>query len=97
MQWWKAQGAKLKDHMAEYGALALAVWLTIFFSTWIGFYVAIQMGFDVESTSGSVGTVWVAYGATQLTKPIRIFATIAITPIVAGLKARFYDGQPSSE
>ena len=97
MQWWKAQGTKLKDHLAEFGALALAVWLTIFFFTWAGFYTAIQMGWNVESTAGNVGTVWIAYGATQLTKPIRIVATIAITPVVAGLKARLFDGQPSSE
>ncbi len=93
MGWWSEQGAKYKDLPAEYGGIALAVWFTIFGITMVGFYTAISMGFEVEGALGGAGKIGAAYAATQLTKPIRIFATLALTPIVARAKARLTGGE----
>lgn len=74
---------KMKSLLAEYGRVALTVYFAIFFLTLLGFAIAIKLGFDVESAEGSVGTLGAAYVATKLTQPVRILATVALTPLVA--------------
>ena len=74
---------KLENLIATYGTVAVVTWFTIFLLTWLFFIVAITLGFDVDSGGESTGTVLIAYGATQLTKPIRIGVVAVLTPIVA--------------
>ncbi len=59
------------------------VYLVIFFAVLFGFWTAIQMGWRAESTAGSAGSFAAAYIATKLTQPLRIGATLLLTPIVA--------------
>ncbi|MEZ4315904.1 MAG: DUF1279 domain-containing protein [Myxococcota bacterium] len=94
MGWWSQQSARYKDLLAEYGAVALGVWLTIFVITLLGFWAAINAGFEFEGTAGTVGKFGAAYGATQLTKPLRIGLTVVLTPIVARLKHRMMGTEP---
>jgi hypothetical protein len=75
--------ARLKDHFAEYGGIAIVTYFVIFALTWIGFTIAIREGVSVEGVAGETGSIWAAYVAAKLTQPIRIVATLAITPIVA--------------
>jgi hypothetical protein len=72
----------LQQILAEYGTVALVVYLVIFFAVLFGFWTAIQMGWR-ESTAGSAGSFAAAYIATKLTQPLRIGATLLLTPIVA--------------
>ena len=81
---------KLKDRyqalLLQYGGVALIVWFSIFFSVWGGFYLAIAAGWHdpgAEAESGHWSTLFAAYVATQFTKPVRIGATLVLTPIVA--------------
>ena len=77
----------MKGIFAEYGTLAVVLYLIIFAATLAGFAVAISFGVAPESTAGSVGTLAAAWVATKLTQPLRILATLALTPLVAaGLK-----------
>jgi len=78
----------LKHILTEYGAVAVVVYFTIFFAVLFGFWAAIRFGWRPESTTGSVGTFTAAYIATKLTQPLRIGATLAITPFVAKLYER---------
>lgn len=71
--------------VAEYGKFVLPLYFGIFILTWTGFAFAIQNGFEVESTTAGAGTWAAAYVATKLTQPIRIGATLLLTPIVARL------------
>ncbi len=77
---------KLQNLVAEYGPVIVVVWFAIFFLTWAGFATAIQFfGFQPEGAAES-GSLWlVAYGATQLTKPIRFIVTAALAPVGAKL------------
>ncbi len=75
--------------MAEYGVLALVVHYIIFGSCLVGFAIAIEMGVDVGGAAGAVGTWAAAYIATQVIKPIRLGATLALTPLLAALIRRF--------
>ena len=74
---------RLQNLVAEYGAWALAVWFVLFGLTFAGFAVALTMGLNVEGAAGTGGVLGGAYVATQLTKPVRIFATMGLTPVVA--------------
>jgi ABC-type transport system involved in cytochrome c biogenesis permease component len=67
----------------EYGPVAFVVWFTLFFATLGGFWFAVSRGWQPESASGTTGTLMIAYVASQATKPIRIAATVVLTPIVA--------------
>ncbi|MGH1345147.1 MAG: FAM210A/B-like domain-containing protein [Nannocystales bacterium] len=93
--------AKLKGFFSEYGPLGITVWFTIFFGTWGAFLVLLNAGVDLGGwLSGgdgggffgrflkTGGVTALAYGATQVVKPIRIIATFAITPPLHSLLLR---------
>ena len=74
--------------LAEYGTVALIVYFTIFFAVLGGFWLAIRFGWRPTSAAGNVGTLAAAYIAAKVTQPIRIAATLVITPIVARIYER---------
>jgi hypothetical protein len=73
----------LKEIATEYGAVAVVVYLAIFAVVLLGSWAAIRFGWKPESAAGRGGTFAAAYIATKLTQPLRIAATLALTPIVA--------------
>ncbi len=74
---------RIKAMAEEYGTIFAVTWLAIFAVTLAGFVLAIQAGVDVENTAGRAGLLGIAYGATQLTKPLRALAAFALTPVIA--------------
>lgn len=80
---------RLKALLAEWGPLFVVVWFVVFATVLVGFVLAIQFGFRAESTAGTLGTWGAAYLATQVTKPLRIAATLVITPALGALLKRF--------
>ena len=74
---------KLKALLAEYGRVALYTYLGLFALVFAGFAVAITAGVQVESAQGGAGVLGMAYVATKVTQPIRIAATLALTPLIA--------------
>ncbi len=76
---------KLKKLIADYGAIALGTYLAIFALVVAGFAVAISAGFHVQSAAGSAGVLGAAWVAAKVAQPLRIVATIALTPLVARL------------
>ena len=76
---------RLKNLLAEHGRLALYIYLAIFVVVLAGFALAIQMGVHVESAAGKAGIWGAAWLATKVTQPLRILATVALTPLVAQL------------
>jgi hypothetical protein len=81
--------AKWKTLLAEYGQVALGVYFAIFGVVFACAALAIQLGFSFEGVAGSAGTLGGAWIATKLTQPIRILATVALTPVVGTLLRRF--------
>jgi hypothetical protein len=86
----------LKEVLTEYGAVALVLYLVIFAIVLGASYFAIRAGWTPESVVGKTGTFAAAYIVTKLTQPIRIAATVAMTPIVARLYERMR-GSPSQQ
>ena len=86
--------ARLKALFERYGTVAICTWFAIFFLTVGIFYVLLGAGVDVEATLAGwgleiepkyleAGKIMLAYGCTQLTKPLRILLTLALVPKVA--------------
>jgi hypothetical protein len=78
----------LQRLLTEYGPVALVVYLAIFFTVLFGAWAAIHLGWRPESVAGSVGTFTAAYLATKVTQPLRIAATIALTPLASRVHRR---------
>ncbi len=79
---------RLQDHIAEYGKLAFIIFISLGLMSLTGFYIAIKAGIDVGSNSGTAGALAAAWVANKLTTPIRIGATLVLTPIVAKILRR---------
>ena len=69
--------------LAEYGAVFVIVYFTIFFAVLGAFWVGITTGWRPASAAGSAGAFTAAYLATKVTQPLRIAASVALTPLVA--------------
>ncbi len=88
MEWFNKLKARLQALFEAYGKVAIAVWFGLFALTLSSFALAFQMGVEVEGVAGNTGIWGAAYVATQLTKPLRIAATLILTPFVAKLFGR---------
>ena len=88
MQWWTRLKTRYAGLVAEYGMVALGTWFALAALTFGGFVIAIRMGIEVEGAAESAGTFGAAYVALQVTKPIRIAATLVLTPLVATVLRR---------
>ena len=78
----------VQNLFVEYGTVAVVVYFAIFFLVIFGFWAAINFGWQPSSTAGSLGAWTAAYIATKITQPLRIIATLAITPFVAKIYER---------
>ncbi|MEO1173826.1 MAG: hypothetical protein AAFX94_17520 [Myxococcota bacterium] len=73
---------KTEQLFLEYGRIAVVVWFVVFGLTLVGFAAAIKAGFQVEGIAATAGVWAAAYVASKVTLPLRVVATLAITPIV---------------
>lgn len=85
-------GQRLKQLLSEYGPIALGTYFAIFFLVLAGFAAAMSQGIavagvDLNGASG-LGVLGAAYVATKIAQPVRIAATLALTPLVAFLLGR---------
>jgi hypothetical protein len=80
---------KFKQLMEEYGSIAIGVYLTIFVLVIGGFFVSFQWLSGTESAAGTGATLGAAWLATKGTQPLRIGATLALTPLVGGIFKRW--------
>jgi uncharacterized membrane protein AbrB (regulator of aidB expression) len=72
----------LKSIMAEYGAIAVVVYLALFAAVLVGSYFAIRLGWTPGSVTGEAGIWAAAYVVTKIAQPLRILATVLITTFV---------------
>ncbi len=79
---------RLETLFAEFGAIAITIYFTIFAITLGSFAIALNAGLEVEGVAGNTGTLAAAWVATKLTQPLRIIATLVLTPVVAGILHR---------
>ena len=79
---------RFRNLVVEYGVIAIVVHYIIFGLAIVGFWAAMRTGWAPTSAAGSVGTWTAAYVATKVTQPLRIIATLALTPFIARIYER---------
>ena len=72
----------LKNVFAEYGAIAVVVYMSIFFIVFIGAWMGIRLGWAPGGVAGTAGTWTAAYIVTKITQPLRIGATVLLTTFI---------------
>ena len=85
----------LKEILAEYGTIAVVVYLVLFAIVLIGSYFAIRFGWTTNSAAGTAGIWTAAYIVTKITQPLRIAATIVLSAFFATLTASSARCSPS--
>jgi hypothetical protein len=75
----------LRRILAQYGTIAVVVYLTLHMIVLFAFYLAIKMGWTPEGIAGEAGIWTVAYIFTKLTQPVRLAVTLVVTPLIARL------------
>lgn len=88
---------RLSEHFAEYGKLALYTYLTLSLLAIAGFSIAIGMGLSPSSATGVLGTIGAGWLAAKATMPLRIIATLALTPLVAVLWRKWRPARPDRD
>ena len=82
----------LKERMstlvAEYGRVALYTYLVLSLSAIAGFSLAIGVGVTPSSATGVLGVIGAGWVAAKATMPLRILATLGLTPLVAAVIRR---------
>ncbi len=102
MGWFARARTQYQQLVARYGRVAIITYFSLFFGVLFGFWAAVssgadlvggfeRLGFDASSAVGGSGTMVVAYAMTKLTQPVRIAATVVLTPIIA----RFVGREPT--
>ncbi len=85
---------KLKGLVEQYGVVALVTYFGIFFLCWGVFALAFNAGVEliqsdeVRSKLATAGAVTAGYVANKVIQPLRIAATILLTPLIARLVRR---------
>ncbi len=78
----------LRRILAEYGTIAVVVYLTLHMIVLFAFYLAIKLGWTPEGFAGEAGIWTAAYILTKLTQPFRLGLTVLVTPFLARLFSR---------
>lgn len=75
----------LKNILAEYGVIAVIVYLTLFACVLVGSYFAIRLGWTPGTVAGEAGAWTAAYIVTKIAQPLRIAATVLVTTLIGKL------------
>jgi hypothetical protein len=87
----------LKSILAEYGMIAVVVYLALFTLVFVGSYFAIRLGWTPGSTAGQAGAWTAAYIVTKIAQPLRIAATVLITTFLGRIWENRKGGKPADE
>ncbi|MBA3819201.1 MAG: hypothetical protein H0X17_09945 [Deltaproteobacteria bacterium] len=87
---------RLAAHLEQYGKVALFTYLTLSLLAIAGFSIAIAIGAEPSSATGIFGVIGAGWLAAKATMPIRILATLGLTPLVAAVIKRFSRARPDA-
>lgn len=80
--------------LEEYGKVAIVTYLVLWVGTMAFFYVAITLGFEIEGVAAGAGGLGASWLAAKVTQPLRIGATLVLTPLVARIWHRISPTPP---
>lgn len=85
----------LQEIFTKYGPIAVVVYLSLFTLVLGISYFAIRLGWTPSGAVGSVGVFTAAYLVTKITQPLRIAATVVLTPLIGGFWKKGGEGRLS--
>jgi hypothetical protein len=85
---------RLKKQFAEYPRIAIITYLTLSVLSIAGFSIAIGIGASPSTATGMLGVIGAGWVAAKALMPLRILATLALTPLIAALIAKFKKPAP---
>ncbi len=88
---------RLSAHMAEYGKVAVYTYLVLSLSAIVGFSIAIGMGVEPSTPRGVLGVIGAGWVAAKATMPLRILATLGLTPVVAAVIKKYWPPKPKTD
>ncbi len=82
---------RYKALITEYGSVAIVTYLAIFVTSLLTFAALIKFGVtDAPESAGAEAGIWFsAWVATKVLQPVRIIATLGLTPVAAKIWHRF--------
>ena len=83
MEWWNRTQARWVEVRAEYGRIAIGIYLTMWIMVLVAYFTAIKMGLNVEGAGEAGSALLGAWVAAKVTQPARIALTIVLTPMFA--------------
>ena len=87
----------MKDLIAEYGWVALAVYVSTAAVVGVSAFLAVYLGFEVEGTEQRAGTLFAVWVIMKITQPFRIAITVALTPVVVHSRLNPLRRKPAGE
>jgi hypothetical protein len=91
--------SRLQTLFAVYGRIAVWTYLSLSVAAIIGFSLAIGLGFEPSSATGVLGAIGAGWVAAKATLPLRVLATLALTPLIAAMSRRLWPqrNRPASD
>lgn len=78
----------LSNILAEYGVIAVAIYLALFFVVFVGAWFAIELGWAPAGVTGKAGAWTAAYIVAKITQPLRIGATVVLAAFIGRMWER---------
>ncbi len=69
----------------EYGSIALYTYLALSLTAIVGFSIAFGVGVAPSTATGVLGVIGAGWVAAKATMPLRILATLGLTPLIGAL------------
>jgi hypothetical protein len=88
---------RLKKQFTEYPRIAIITYLTLSILSIVAFSIAIGMGAQPSTATGTLGVIGAGWVAAKALMPLRILATLALTPMIAAVVGRFKKPAPADE
>ncbi|HVK85381.1 MAG TPA: hypothetical protein VM513_14785 [Kofleriaceae bacterium] len=76
---------RLSALMSEYGTIAIYTYFALSLAAIAGFSIAFGFGMAPTSATGVLGVIGAGWVAAKVTLPLRILATLALTPLIGAL------------
>ncbi len=85
---------RLKTIVKDYPKIAIITYLSLSAIAIAGFSIAIGIGAEPSTATGVLGVIGAGWLAAKVTVPLRILATLGLTPPIAALLQKFRPRKP---
>ena len=88
---------RLSALMNEYGTIAIYTYFALSLTAIAGFSIAFGFGMAPTSETGVIGVIIAGWAAAKVTLPLRILATLGLTPLIGAFIRRRAERRASAQ